>query len=40
VTYRDDRVTIDQVYYYKVSAVDRFNNESKPSRVVSETAHP
>lgn len=40
VTYRDDRVTIDQSYYYKVSAVDRFNNESKPSRVVSETAHP
>jgi hypothetical protein len=40
VTYRDDRVTIDQVYFYKVSAVDRFNNESMPSRVVSETAHP
>lgn len=40
VTYRDDRVTIDQTYYYKVSAIDRFNNESERSRVVSETAHP
>ncbi|MGA9770329.1 MAG: fibronectin type III domain-containing protein [Blastocatellia bacterium] len=40
VTYRDDRVTIDQVYYYRVSAVDRFDNESERSPVVSETAHP
>jgi hypothetical protein len=40
VTFRDDRVTIDQIYYYKVTAMDRFNNESKPSPVVSETAHP
>ena len=40
VTFRDERVTIDQIYYYKVTAIDRFNNESKPSRVVSETAHP
>lgn len=40
VTLRDDRVTIDRVYHYKVTAIDRFNNESKPSRVVSETAHP
>ncbi|HKP85148.1 MAG TPA: hypothetical protein VJZ26_03570 [Blastocatellia bacterium] len=40
VTFRDERVAIDRIYYYKVTAVDRFNNESKPSRVVSETAHP
>jgi hypothetical protein len=40
VTFRDERVTIDQVYYYKVTAVDRYDNESKPSRIVSETAHP
>src|SRR6185503_2590991 len=40
VTFRDERVTIDWIYYYKVTAVDRFNNESKPSRAVSETAHP
>ena len=40
VTFRDDRVVIDQTYFYRVSAVDRFNNESKRSRLVSETAHP
>lgn len=40
VTFRDDRVIIEQTYYYKVTAVDRFNNESLPSRVVHETAHP
>jgi len=40
VTFRDDRVAIDQTYYYRVTAVDRFNNESEQSRVVSETAHP
>ncbi|HKP12966.1 MAG TPA: fibronectin type III domain-containing protein, partial [Blastocatellia bacterium] len=40
VTFRDDRVQIDRNYAYRVTAVDRFNNESKPSRVVSETAHP
>jgi fibronectin type 3 domain-containing protein len=40
VTYRDERVVIDKAYFYKVTAVDRFDNESKPSRVVSETAHP
>jgi hypothetical protein len=39
-TYHDDRVTIDQKYFYKVTAVDLFNNESAPSRTVSETAHP
>jgi hypothetical protein len=40
VTYRDERVVIDKAYSYKVTAVDRFDNESEPSRVVSETAHP
>ena len=40
VTFRDDRVTLDSKYYYRVTAVDRFDNESNPSRVVSETAHP
>jgi hypothetical protein len=39
-TYRDDRVAMDRRYYYRVTAVDRFNNESAPSRVVSETANP
>lgn len=40
VTYRDDLVVIDQTYFYHVTAVDRFKNESARSRVVSETAHP
>jgi hypothetical protein len=40
VTFRDDRVTIGQRYFYRVTAIDRFNNESKPSAIVSETANP
>jgi fibronectin type 3 domain-containing protein len=40
VTFRDDLVIIDQIYFYQVTAVDRFNNESARSRIVSETAHP
>jgi hypothetical protein len=40
VTFRDERVVIDQTYFYRVTAVDRFNNESERSRLVSETAHP
>ncbi len=40
VTFRDDLVVVNQTYFYKVTAVDRFNNESPRSRVVSETAHP
>ena len=40
VTFRDDLVVIDKTYFYSVTAVDRFNNESARSRVVSETAHP
>lgn len=40
VTFRDDLVVVDQTYFYRVTAVDRFNNESARSRVISETAHP
>jgi hypothetical protein len=40
VTFRDDRVQIDQTYFYRITAIDRFNNESRPSQVVSETVHP
>jgi hypothetical protein len=40
VTFRDEQVVIDQTYFYRVTAVDRFNNESARSRVVSETVHP
>ena len=40
VTFRDDRVIIASKYFYRVTAVDRFDNESKPSGTVSETAHP
>lgn len=40
VTFSDNRVVIDQAYSYRVTAVDRFGNESSKSRVVSETAHP
>jgi len=40
VTYRDELVVIDRTYFYKVTAIDRFNNESPSSRLVSETAHP
>lgn len=40
VTFRDDAVRIDQVYFYKVTAIDRYNNESNSSSVVHEAAHP
>ena len=40
VTYRDERVVIDKIYFYRVTAVDRFDNESEPSRIVKEAAHP
>lgn len=40
VTFNDQGVVIDQKYFYRVTAVDRFNNESLRSRIVSETAHP
>jgi hypothetical protein len=40
VTFRDDKVAIDNKYFYRVTAVDKFDNESKPSKAVGETAHP
>lgn len=40
LTYRDDRVSLGKRYYYRITAVDRFSNESAPSRVVNETANP
>lgn len=40
VTFRDEHVAVDQTYFYRVTAVDRFNNESERSRIVSETTHP
>ena len=40
VTFRDEQVVLDHTYFYRVTAVDRFNNESDRSRVVSETVHP
>jgi hypothetical protein len=38
-TYSDDRVVIGKRYFYKVTAVDRFENESLPSRVVNSVAN-
>ena len=38
-TYHDDRVVVSKTYFYRVTAVDRFDNESAPSRVVRETAN-
>jgi len=40
VTFRDENVVLDQTYFYRVTAVDRFDNESERSIVVSETVHP
>ncbi|MEW6207961.1 MAG: fibronectin type III domain-containing protein [Acidobacteriota bacterium] len=40
VTFHDDRVTIGRKYFYRVTAIDKFNNESAPSRAVNETANP
>jgi hypothetical protein len=40
VTFHDERVVIGKRYFYRVTAMDRFGNESKPSRVVSEVANP
>jgi hypothetical protein len=40
VTFRDERVVIDNKYFYRVTALDRFDNESKPSSIVGETVHP
>jgi hypothetical protein len=40
VTFRDERVVIDNRYFYRITAIDRFDNESLPTTIVSETAHP
>lgn len=40
VTYHDEKVEIGARYSYRVTAVDKFNNESPPSRTASETANP
>jgi fibronectin type 3 domain-containing protein len=40
VTYHDTKVVIDKKYFYRVTAIDNFKNESPPSKLVSETAHP
>ncbi len=40
VTFHDDRVALGQRYFYRVTAIDVFKNESAPSRIVSETANP
>jgi hypothetical protein len=40
VTYRDDRVRLGIRYYYRVTAIDGFKNESESSNIVSEVANP
>jgi fibronectin type 3 domain-containing protein len=40
LTYRDERVIVDRKYFYRVTAVDIHGNQSAPTKVVSETAHP
>lgn len=39
-TYRDDKVRVGSRYTYRVTAIDRFGNESVPSNAPSETASP
>ena len=39
-TYRDDRVRTGTRYAYRLTAVDRYGNESAPSEPVSDTASP
>jgi len=39
-SWRDDRVTAGKTYFYRITAVDRFGNESLPSAIVSETVLP
>lgn len=40
VTFRDDKVKPGERYYYRVTAIDRFDNESEPSATVSQIANP
>ena len=39
-TFRDDKVIVGRRYYYRLTAVDIFGNESAPSPVVGETVNP
>ena len=39
-SFRDDRVQIGKVYFYQISAVDIYGNESQRSSIVSETVNP
>lgn len=39
-TFRDDRVRVGTRYSYRITAVDRYGNESPPSAAVAETASP
>lgn len=39
-TFRDDRVEPGRRYYYRVTAVDRAGNESRPSAIVSQEVVP
>jgi hypothetical protein len=40
VTYRDEHVRLEKRYYYRVTAIDKFKNESESSKIVSEVANP
>jgi hypothetical protein len=40
LTYRDERVVLDRKYFYRVTAVDIHGNQSAPTKVISEIAHP
>lgn len=39
-SWRDERVVVGRTYFYQVTAVDRFGNESQRSDTVSEIANP
>ncbi len=39
-SYKDDRVTNGSRYSYRITAVDRYGNESAPSSIVTEIASP
>jgi hypothetical protein len=39
-TWRDERVVLGRTYFYQITAVDRFGNESAKSAPVSETVNP
>jgi hypothetical protein len=39
-TFRDDRVRVGTRYSYRITAVDRYGNESPPSATVTDTASP